>query len=588
MRNFVYLNVFFLKPYPHLFSLRLIILLGMLAPCYQMKAQVFPVDYFISPMDTPLYLSAPFGSLRENHFHSGMDIRTYEKTGLPVYAIADGFVSRIKYSSGGYGKALYIDHPNGYTSVYGHLENAKGEIAAYIKKYQYEIRQFDFDHFPGRNRIQVKKGDTIGWSGNSGTSTGPHLHFEIRDTRTEEPINPQLFGIRAADQLAPAIKQVLFYELGANRPLLVKKITLNSNLLLQTDSGQWYTDTILLNIKRLGTAIEAVDYLTDPKKEYSIYGIDLFVNNKQYYGFRLNRFPFDDTRCVNVHIDYPIYKEEGTRFQKLFLDDGNIIPLYTYLKGKGKFTFKDNRPQLLRIRVCDIAGYSQTLYCYIKQETLPLPEQKKGKPTTVFYPKRNNVFQTAQFKIETGNKSLYDTLEFNYQTAPREKGMLSDQHMVHDAATPLHRNIGISIKTDSIPDKLRSKLLVAYDNKNGYIRSAGGEAENGWVNARISNFGTYFVAADTVPPTIRILNAPNNMINDTLSLRIKIDDNLSGICCFKGSINGNWVLFEYDAKNDLLEYFFDENTPKGKLDLELSVWDKKENVTTIKQRLQLK
>jgi murein DD-endopeptidase MepM/ murein hydrolase activator NlpD len=172
---------------------------------------VYIQDYFVSPMDSPLYLSAPFGSLRDNHFHSGMDIRTNEKEGLPVYAIADGYVARIKYSPFGYGKAIYINHPNGYTSVYGHLQNANGTIAKYIKKYQYEMSSFDFDHFPGKDKLKVKKGDTIGWSGNSGGSTGPHLHFEIRNTQTEEIINPQLFGIPVVDAENPAIQRFYVY-----------------------------------------------------------------------------------------------------------------------------------------------------------------------------------------------------------------------------------------------------------------------------------------------------------------------------------------------------------------------------------------
>src|SRR5574343_418509 len=151
-------------------------------------AQPYPQDAFVSPMDTPLFLSAPFGSLRDNHFHSGMDIRTNEKEGLPIYAIADGYLSRIKISPIGYGKAIYIDHPNGYTSVYGHLLRYEGAIADYIKAYQDQIKRYDFDHFPEKNLLRVKKGQLIGFSGNSGTSSGPHLHFEIRDTKSEEPI----------------------------------------------------------------------------------------------------------------------------------------------------------------------------------------------------------------------------------------------------------------------------------------------------------------------------------------------------------------------------------------------------------------
>lgn len=549
-------------------------------------AQVFPIDYFISPMDTPLYLSAPFGSLRENHFHSGMDIRTYEKTGLPVYAIADGYISRIKYSSVGYGKALYIDHPNGYTSVYGHLENANGEIAQYIKRYQYEIKQFEFDHFPGRNKLHVKKGDIIGWSGNSGTSTGPHLHFEIRDTRTEEPINPQLFGIKAIDNVPPLIRKILFYQLQTNRPELTLTKTINENNTFKTDSGYWLKDTIILPYAYAGIGIEAIDYLVENKKEYSIYGIEMKFNHKPHFRFRLDRFPFDETRCVNVHIDYPLYKTEGIRYHKLFVDDGNIISLYPYLKNKGKLNLKKNVLQTVAITVADIAGFTYTLFFNLKAE--PRNENISSTSVTyaaILYPKRNNVFQQENVKVEVTPKALYDTLYFNYNRLPKSKAMLSEQHQIHDELTPLHKSMSISIKPDSIGTINKSKLLIAYLNKNGHIRSAGGNESEGWVSTKTSQFGTYFVAVDTVSPTVSVMNVQNGVINDTLSLKVKVEDNLSGICCFKGMINGNWVLFEYDAKNDVLEYFFDENTPKTKLDLELSVWDKKENVKVLKTQI---
>lgn len=540
-------------------------------------AQIIP-NTFGYPMDTPLYLSAPFGSLRDNHFHSGMDIRTYEKTGLPVYAIEDGYVVRIKYSSTGYGKAIYINHPNGFTSVYGHLENANGAIADYIKKYQYEIKDFDFDHFPGKDRLKVRKGDTIAWSGNSGTSTGPHLHFEIRETRTEEIMNPQLFGIFGVDTLPPAIKNLLFYNLNFNRPVLMKTLAVP-----QTDSV--LKDTVVLNFNKLGIAVEAIDKLVDAKKEYSIYGLELSVDNRPMYRFRLDRFAFDETRCVNVHIDYAEYKDKSIRYQKLFVDDGNVINLYSYLRNKGKYLFADNKPHLFKLSARDFAGNQASINFWAKWDGTTFKDTAQKNFVKTLYPNRENFYIAKNFQLTTHKKSLYDTLELIYTTQPKEKGMLSDIHQVHEPSVPLHKGVLIAIKIDTINPKLQSKLSLGTYTKNNNIVHAGGVYESGSVRYMTTNFGTYFVIADTVSPVARLDNVKGSNISDTTSLRIKISDNLSGISSYKGTINGKWVLFEYDAKNGMLEYFFDKETPKGKFELELNVWDRKENQTTLKQTL---
>ena len=213
-----------------------LLFIALLVGIMNVQAQHYPVNYFITPMDTPLYLSAPFGSLRDNHFHSGMDIRTFEKEGLPVYAVADGYVSRIKVSAVGYGKAVYINHPNGYTSVYAHLLKYEGAIANHIKSIHYLEQKFELDNFPTKDLIKIKKGEIIGWSGNSGGSTGPHLHFEIRDTKREESINPQLFGIPGVDLFKPTLKRLVIYALNNNRPVVQHNIAINDNNTIKTDS----------------------------------------------------------------------------------------------------------------------------------------------------------------------------------------------------------------------------------------------------------------------------------------------------------------------------------------------------------------
>ncbi len=298
------------------------------------QAQHYPIDYFVPPMDTPLYLSAPFGSLRDNHFHSGMDIRTYEKEGLPIYAVADGYVSRIKVSAYGYGKAVYIDHPNGFTSVYGHLLKYEGAIAKHIKAIHYQEQKFEIDNFPAKKTIPIKKGEIIGWSGNSGGSTGPHLHFESRDTKLEEPINPQLFGIPGVDFFEPTLKRLVVYSLENNRPVIQINLNINTKNSIKTDSGVVLLDTLLVAKGLTGFGIEAYDYLVNENKTYSIYCADFFMNQTKRFSFRMDRVNFSETKYINTHIDYDLYKRDGYRIQKCFLDDGNKAQIYPYMRNK--------------------------------------------------------------------------------------------------------------------------------------------------------------------------------------------------------------------------------------------------------------
>lgn len=546
-----------------------------------LKAQLYPQNYFRSPMDTPLFLSATFGTLRDNHFHSGMDIRTGEKTGLPVYAVADGYVSRIKYASSAYGKAIYISHPNGYTSVYAHLQNANGHIASYIKRYQYEKEVFEFDHFPAPGLLKVKQGDTIGWSGNTGTSTGPHLHFEMRNSNTEEIINPQHFGIYGVDLFPPIIKQLSIYSLESNRPNLLHDFALSNQKLLSTDSGFVLADTIRLASTLLGFAVDAKDFLTDNKKEFNVHGIELFVDNKKYFRFSLDQFTFDATRCVNTHIDFKRYKTDDIRIQKLFWDDGNKIRNYPYMRNKGRVGVADTLIHCAKITAFDFTKKSYTIYLYFKSLSSDIHSSVKPANTvSTFYPQMDNNFLASDVQVFASKGVLYDTLDLVLQTSTPSIFMQSKLYKFSENFAPLHRNIKVSIKFSG--EKYQDKMVLCAMNKGSGFRYVGGDYENGWVHSHINSFGDFFVGVDSIPPKIALLNGNSDLISDTTSIKLNITDDLSGIATYRGSINGKWELFEYDAKNGLLEYFFDENSPKGKLDLEIFVSDRKSNSTNFK------
>ncbi len=556
------------------------------------EAQVYPNNVFQYPMDTPLLLSAPFGSLRDNHFHSGMDIRTSEKVGLPVYAIADGYVARIKYSPVGYGKAVYINHPNGYTSVYGHLLNAEGELASYIKKYQYEQEKFEFDHFPGVGKIQVKKGQIIGWSGNSGASTGPHLHFEIRDTKTEHIINPQLFGIKGFDQYRPAIKKVVLYSLNTNTPVVYGTYAITAAKLTEHDSVWLYKDTIRVASGLLGVGVDAVDYLHNPEKEYSIYRMTYWADGKKYYEHKMDRFAFDQSKCINVHIDYARYKLEKVRYQKCFRDDGNRIGIYNYLRNRGRLPLNDTVPHELLLEVADFAGFTHKVKVIVKADAKQKMLQETVIPNRVatVVPAKSFGYKTREIEINIPAGSLYDTIQFGLSVLDRKANAYSNTFQLHYPTTPLASPITVSIKPDGFTEQQTSKLLLASVNASGSFSSAGGGFENGRVVAKISNFGTYTVVADSVAPVVKILNANSKgVVADSTGLRVLIRDELSGIASYRATLNGKWILMEYDAKNDELLYAFDTKTIfSQKQNFKLIVADKKGNTTELVSDIEFK
>ena len=560
-----------------------LLFIALLVGIMNVQAQHYPVNYFITPMDTPLYLSAPFGSLRDNHFHSGMDIRTFEKEGLPVYAVADGYVSRIKVSAVGYGKAVYINHPNGYTSVYAHLLKYEGAIANHIKSIHYLEQKFELDNFPTKDLIKIKKGEIIGWSGNSGGSTGPHLHFEIRDTKREESINPQLFGIPGVDLFKPTLKRLVIYALNNNRPVVQHNIAINDNNTIKSDSGTLLLDTLIIAKGPTGFGIEAYDYLMNENKTYSIYCTDFFFNQIKRFSYRIDRVNFAETKYINTHIDYDLYKRDGYRIQKCFLDDGNKAQVYPYMRNKGKVLIDDTLTHTVHFCVGDFDGRSHTFYAKVRSNNKPSYSETPCNDL-VWYPNSKQIYKRDGITISIPEGALYDTLNpCVIVTKPNIKGILSAAYQIHTPNTPLHKSIGIAIDTDtaSIPS---SKLLLASIKKDGSLSSIGGEYKQGKVTSLTSNFGTYVIIADTNSPTIKVLElSTKNELSDTTKLLIKTTDNISGISTYNAFINNSWILLDYDAKNDLLQYEFDNKTIYNqKQELHIIVIDKKGNTATWK------
>jgi hypothetical protein len=557
----------------------------------QLSAQEkYPQNYFISPLDIPLHLSGTFGELRTDHFHSGIDIRTGEIEGLKVYAAAAGYISRIKVSSGGYGKAIYITHPNGYVSVYAHLQQFLGAIKDYVKDEQYRRESFEVDLYPPAGEIEIKKGDVIALSGDSGGSGGPHLHFEIRNAGNEKPINPLLFGYDVEDGNPPAINLLKVYP--ADRFCRIRNKNSEAEYPVQRRNGNYSLsgqDTLLISGKAY-FGIHTIDLFNNGGNKNGVYSISLKMDSANIYEHKMETFSFDETRYINSLLDYPERINHNRWIQKSYIQPNNHLSIYKNVKNDGIINFSDDGVHLLNYSVTDAAGNLSSLSFWVKSKTpngdiaqnnLTVPTDTK-----LFSYKSDNFFETDYIKFEVPASALYDTLLFTYKLFPRIKNSWSGVHQLHNPTTALHSRCNLSIRPDTLPKALQDKALIVKIEEQQKLISAGGEWDNGFITTQVREFGKYCIMVDTVPPRIIPVNILNNKnIAQQTSIQVKITDELSEIATYRGRLNGKWILMDYDAKNDLLTYSYDERLVKGENMFELTVTDKKNNIATYSAKL---
>lgn len=547
-------------------------------------------NYFSPPIDTVLLLSGNFGELRANHLHSGIDIKVFEQEGLPVLAAADGFIVRVKVSPVGFGKALYIDHPNGFTSVYGHLQRFNNTINAYVKEEQYKRESFELDVFPGKDRFLVKKGDTIGYAGNSGSSFGPHLHFEIRDTYTERPINPLYFNFPIKDTIAPAINLLRIYPFNdssfvnnSNSPMdfIISKDSLYKPELIEGDTIQLAGS--------IGFGIETYDYIYNKNDKSGIYSMQLFIDSVLCFYCTADSFAFDETRYANSLIDYNYWMKTGIRVYRTYIQPENKLSLYDYVYNSGIFSFCDNLLHSIRIEVADFNGNTAQLAFTVRGKlpyhdliNLPYCNEDVG----FFIPEKDNIFENENISIFFPKGCLYDTLHFSYASEHIPKGCFSALHCIHNVFTPLHKNILVRIKVIGLPSKYINKTHIVKIQENGDKITCGGEWENGYIKTKIVQFGNYSVVVDTIPPIIKVLNlSKRKYLKTQKTLEFEIKDSSSGIKTYRGTINGHWILMDYDAKNDKLIYFIDEKIVMESNKFKLVVTDNCNNIRIFSTQL---
>ncbi|HOW25691.1 MAG TPA: M23 family metallopeptidase [Bacteroidales bacterium] len=556
------------------------------------RAQVpdYPRDYFRSPVDFKMMLSGTFGEFRPDHFHSGIDIRTGGVEGKPLYAIADGYISRIKISPSGYGKALYVTHPNGYVSVYGHLQDVGPSVHQYLVQEQYRQQSYEIDLFPEKGMFPVIKGEVIAYSGNSGTSGGPHLHFEIRDEATQDPINPLLFGLPVKDQVRPVLSSLKIYAMDAYSTVNGKT---DSIVLMLEGTGQGYRlagpDTITL-MGNISFGIQTYDLISDSDRKSGINSVELILDGESVFQFSTQTFSFDQTRFVNSLTDYGEFMTTGRRYLRTAVDPNNKFSGYGTVRNKGILTFDDERTHKLTCLVKDVYGNSSNLVFWVKgrkmtshQPYLPFPE-KFDDYHFMYY--LSNTYETGDFKAEIPPGALYDNLVFQYGTSPPLKNTFAKVYRVHHQLTPLHKAMTLWIRPSEKAKGLEDKLYIVLLENDGTGKAVRSTFKDGFVVGQSARFGNFSLMADTLKPTVKPVNFINNKNLAGMSqLKVLIVDEQSGIESYDPTLNGEWILMEYDEKNDLLIYDFDQYLKKGINIFRLEVRDRKDNIRTYEAKL---
>jgi len=553
--------------------------------------KVFPQGYFVEPTDSSLKIAGNFGEIRPNHFHAGLDVKTAGREGAYIYAAAEGYVSRIKISPYGYGKCLYITHPNGFVTVYAHLQRLSGKIAEYVEREQYKAEKFDVELFPTADILQVKQCDTIAISGNTGGSQSPHLHFEVRDAITEVAYNPFLFGYKVEDTVSPRLVTLAVYP--ANDTSFVNGKNSSKKMTLNGSKGRYKLSSAekITVSGDIGFGIEAYDYSNIAAAgKLGAYSIDLYIDGQRIYYHELNEITFSESRYINSHIDYAEEAKSNREIQKCFRDPNNMLSIYQCVINEGLFRFEDTLSHPVKFVVKDFFGNISKLEFKVKGTStasllpkIPRSEVKNFKCTDP------NKLETESVLINIDPCTLYENIDFDYSVSKDTlSGTFAPVHSVHKTDVPLHAAYSLSIKAKAIPVHLQSKAtIVLLDGKNIMTDQKGeyrdGLKGAGWVTTQTKYFGRFTVALDTAPPSIKPYNISSNKnMSSSKTLAVKIGDNLSGIKSYRATVDGKWILMEYEPKKALLFYEFDERVARGKHTFHIEVTDGKDNVRTYK------
>lgn len=537
-------------------------------------AQHKTITDFDVPIKIPLLVAGSFGELRPNHFHAGVDFSANYKIGDPVYAPADGVVNRIKVSSFGYGKALYVKHNNGYTTVYGHLSAYGDKIAKYVNDKQYESKQFEIELFPLAKELPVKKGDVIGYIGNTGGSGGPHLHYEIRDTKTEHILNAQAFSLKDAitDTEQAIINGVYVY------PLTDETIINNENsffeIALSKQNNSYKSNTIQAK-GTIGFGINTHDTQNGSRGKNGIYRMVTYVNGTKNFEVVFDEFSFDESKYLNQYIDYKYYQLSGNRIQKLFVVNDLPLSLIKTKKNNGQIVVNEGEDLNFKIEVFDAHENKQTIEIPVKYYDYQINKKPKPEGKYIDYLK-DYAFEENNVSVEWDARTFFEDVYLKIKTENNKLTLHKDEYAVQ-------KNISIKMLVpDDYPNKDQTFIGKTDGKKVKYFDTW---KRGNDFRIRTKELGTYELVTDKADPIVNFVSDYDTFTKEDV-LVFEIEDKLSGINTYSGYLNNEWILFDYDYKTKkLIHKLSDEKFTPGTNTLRLEVTDRVGNNTTFEQTI---
>lgn len=543
-------------------------------------AQIFPIKnyprgYFQWPLVAKVGLAANFGELRPNHYHMGLDCKTNQRENVTVAAAADGYIAKVKIEPYGFGRCIYINHPNGLTTLYAHLNDFYPALEKYITEQQYQLQSWKvFLDIPA-NLFTVKKGQFIAFSGNTGGSQGPHTHFEIRDTKTDKVLNPLLFGFPIADNIPPDILRLAVYD----RCISTYEQTPKFYTLKKVSGVYTTTPTLLINnTDKVSFAITAYDRYSGSTNKNGIYQAVLSDNESPVVGFQMDSISYDETRYLNAHIDYKLRSTGGPFVQHLSQLPGYTNGIYKEATGNGVIDIENESIHQIKIEVKDVNGNTSVIKFRIKRgaEQRKQPEANNAAifQQSEFLPGFINVFENDKVSFYLPEISLYDSVRFRYNEIIPAKGL--PIYQLHNTSVPVQVMFPVKIKNTSAlhPDKMVMHRFA--NNKNDYAKAVN---ENGWYKASFREFGNFQLLEDSEPPTIKPIGFREGMHMGKLNrLVFVILDNTEELVNFTALLDGKWLRFSND-KGKTFIYKFDDYCSYGAHELKISVGDCVGNVS---------
>ncbi|RYY95811.1 MAG: M23 family metallopeptidase [Chitinophagaceae bacterium] len=525
------------------------------------SAQNYPQGYFRNPLDIPMQLVANFGEIRANHWHMGLDIRTQQRVNLPVYAAAEGYVARVSVEPGGFGQAIYISHPNGYTTLYAHMNGFYPELARWVKEQQYAQERWAGNFVPAPGQFPLNKGTYIGLSGSTGASQGPHVHFEIRDSKTENCLNPLLFGMPIADAVPPTIGRIALYDrtrsTWAQAPQYVS-------------AGS----TVRVGSRRVSFAVTTTDRFSGSSNPNGTYALRTLMDGQPVSEFALDNISYDETRLINAQLDYRYHSAGGPDLQHGTPLPGASQVAYKVYNGDGTVHLDDEAPHEVLLEARDHNGNTTRRSLRVQYDPA-LARSNESTPGERFLPNQVNVFERPGFELYTTERTVYDTVAVTYSEADAyAPGVASPRHSFLEKGFPAHDSVTVRLRASVAGAEQGARTIIV--NKVGTRTFVQRARWNGdWAMAKFRQFGTYQAFVDSEPPTV---NAPPASLRGRGSLVFTPRDNFNVIRAFRLEVDGQWLRCSND-KGKTWIYTFDEHFPPGTHELKATVEDEAGNKT---------